>query len=363
MRRSPSSLLRLLQSFVGVAAAAAAGGLVLAHCGEPPRATSGSDGGGSDATGDTGTTPAEAGSDSAMADSGTVDSSVQDSGADSSTADVMAQDSATVDSSPPVDAAVDTGIPCDDAGMCSGALTCCTGTCVDLHHDPRHCYACGVACTSTQFCTPTGCDEAVFTNVCVNGAATVVNDPYTPDNDAGATMGYALQGCTDAGIALAIVPQTQPGVLIPDGDAGWQPNTGVGNTLVAGGSWWGQLSVAYMDDHALTPVYFTNDGYTSKIFQRATGLTLVSTPDSMLTANHDYFILEMAVEPQSGTLCLFGQGIFDKGTTAAAYIAATQIIPDRANHPAPWYVYEWVDGDMDGVPNAADTYNLIASGP
>ncbi len=259
-------------------------------------------------------------------------------------------------------AAVDPRTPCDASDSCEGTLECCGGYCADTRHDPRNCGGCGTACSATQFCTGTGCDNAVFTNVCANAATTVVNDPYTEDIQAGAAIGTALASCSDSGVAVAIVPQNKPGVLEPMGDAGQRPNTGVGDTMVAGGSWWGQLSVAYMDGHGLTPVYLTNDGTTSHFFERSTGMPLVTTLDSALTAQHDYFFLELAVEPVSGTLCLFGEGILGPGTAAAGYYGSQVAVPRHATLTAAYYVYEWTDANQDGTPGAGDTFALVAEG-
>jgi len=253
-------------------------------------------------------------------------------------------------------------IPCDAADACSAPLTCCSSFCVDTRRDPRNCGACGVACGATKFCTGTTCDDAVFTNVCANAAVTAVADPYPADIEAGVALAMALASCSDAGVDVALVPQTQPGVLVPMGDAGARPNTGGGDTLVAGGSWWGQRSVAYMDNSGLTPVYLTNDGTTSHIYERATGLALVTTPDNALTAQHDFFFLELAVEPISGTLCFFGEGILAPGTVAAGYYGASVIVPGHAQYAASYYVYEWTDTNGDGVPDQGDTFALVAQG-
>jgi len=294
-----------------------------------------------------------------------------DSATGGSADSIAATDGGATSDGPPRDAgssldtgpAVDPPTPCDAANACEGALACCSGFCADTRHDPRNCGSCGTACSATQFCTGMACDEAVFANVCANPATTVVNDPYTTDIQAGVAIGMALASCSDAGIAVSIVPQTKPGVLQPMGDAGQRPNTGVGDTLVAGGSWWGQLSVAYMDDNGLTPVYLTNDGTTSHFFERSTGLPLVTTLDSALTAQHDYFFLELAVEPVSGTLCLFGEGIFGPGTAAAGYFGSQVLVPGHAAYSTSYYVYEWTGANSDGTPGPGDTFALIAQGP
>jgi hypothetical protein len=277
-------------------------------------------------------------------------------GSDGSEAEAGASDAAGLSD------VVDAAIACDAADACSDSLSCCSSVCVDLHHDPRNCGTCGNGCGTSQFCTGTQCDDAVFVNVCANATGTVVTDPYTGDNEAGIALGQALVACADGGVAISIVPQTQAGVLIP-ADAGWRPNTGVGNTLVVGGGEYGQLSVAYMDDNGLTPVYLTNDGTTAHIYQRSTGLTLVTAADSALTSQHDFFLLELAVEPQSGTLCLFGQGIYGPGTLAAGYYGSAVVVPNHATSTAPWYVYEWTDTNASGVPDLGDTFTLVAHGP
>jgi hypothetical protein len=284
--------------------------------------------------------------------------------ADSATDGGAALDGPSHDAGSALDtgSAVDPRTPCDAADSCEGTMQCCGGFCADTQHDPRNCGSCGTACSATQFCTGTACDEAVFSNVCANPATTVVNDPYTTDIQAGVAIGMALVSCSDAGVAVDIVPQTKPGVLQPMGDAGQRPNTGVGDTLVAGGSWWGQLSVAYMDNSGLTPVYLTNDGTTSHFFERSTGLPLVTTLDSALTTQHDYFFLELAVEPMSGTLCLFGEGILGPGTAAAGYYGSQVVVPGHATYLTSYYVYEWTDTSGDGVPGAGDTFALIAQG-
>ena len=255
------------------------------------------------------------------------------------------------------------GIPCE-AGACSGSLTCCSDFCVDLGHDPRNCGACGQACTATQFCTGTRCDEAVFTNACANGAVTVVTDPFAVDTAAGMALGTALQSCSDAGATLTVAAQTQAGVLEQDaGEAGaWRPILGVGNTLVAAGGSYGQLAVGYLDSNGLTRAYVKTDGVTVWVYQRSTNVALVTTSFSGLNAHHDFFLLELAVEPQSGTLSLIGQGFLAPGTSAAAYYGSQVVIPSRASYPDAYYAYEWTDTNMDGTPNAGDSYNQVAAG-
>ena len=254
-------------------------------------------------------------------------------------------------------------IPCVDAGdggpSCSGSLMCCGIWCVDTTRDPQNCGSCGNACSATQFCTGVACDDAILKNVCDNPKATVVFDIYPPDNDAGVGLATALStGCTPG---VTFVTSDEDGGTAQDPATG-RPLTGPGNTFIAGGGAFGQGGVAYMDGHALTTVTLGTDGTNAWYRNRKTGTNVVIFPVSMLTAQHDYFLLELSVEPVSGSLCLFEIGANAPGTTAGAYYFQTNVMPQRATFTDAWYLYEWTDTDSNLVPSAGDTFTLLAQG-
>ncbi len=310
-------------------------------------------------SGDTSGGPADGGRDATTDTSSGGDSSARDSTSGDAGTDTSAgNDSGVGDSGFDAGPACDPQHPCVDGGD-AGTIACCSGFCTDTARDPRNCGMCSNACSATQFCTGTQCDDAVFANLCVNRNATVVFDPFPSDNDAGSTLGMAMVSTCNPPTTLVQVSQSAPGVLDPDSG---QPLLGVGNTLIAGGGSFGQNAVGYMDNAGVTPIYLTSDGTTAWFKNRA-GTALVTTPVSNLTAHHDYFFLELAVEPQLGTLCFFGVGMFSPGTLAAGYWGATQLIPNAGTDTKSWYAYEWTDTNNDSVPNAGDTFNLIASGP
>jgi hypothetical protein len=280
----------------------------------------------------------------------TADATTTETGSD---ADATATDTADAadTAKPPVDAPA-----CADGG-CAGGLTCCSGSCVDLTADPHNCGACGSSCTLTQFCSGTKCNEAVFANVCENAKATVVKDPYDPDNAAGHLVGTALStSCVPATVVVE-KDQGAAGVL----DFSNRPLGGVGMTYVTGGGSFGQKTIDYMDKAALTPVFLTGDGTNITFRIRRTGTDLVSAPMTTLTDSHDYFFVELAVEPVSGTLCFSVQGMFGAGTAAGAYWASTEVVPKRATYTDAWYAYEWTDSG-DKLPSSTDTFRLIAHG-
>jgi hypothetical protein len=242
---------------------------------------------------------------------------------------------------------------------CPGTLSCCGGFCTDTRKDPRNCGACGNACDKAQFCTGTACDDAVLKNVCGNPQATVVRDPFPGDNDAGQLLGMALaSGC----MPMTTIRVVDEDAGIAEDPASGRPLTGPGDTLVAGGGLFGQTSVAYMESKGLTPLAVGTSGANLVIRNTKTNADLVSVPSTMVTAQHDYAVLEVSVEPVSGTLCFFGYGLNLSGTAAAAYYYQNNIVPNRAMYSAAWYLYEWTDTDNSGSASAGDTFTLIASG-
>ena len=268
--------------------------------------------------------------------------------------------------------AVGESAPCDATHKCSGTLHCCESFCTDTARDPRNCGACGVACTASQFCTGTKCDNAIFTNLCANPKATIDLDQYPSDNAAGVALGAALT--TSCSPAVAVGQASQLSAIL--GDAG-QPSTGVGDTLVVGGGGFGQIAVQYLDSSGLSPIFLKTDGVMAQYVVRATGApAFAAVMVSDLTAHHDYFFVELAVEPQSGTLCFVGAGIEAPGTAAAGYYASAQLLPNRAADMHSWEAVEWTDApgtggpaadggaDLgDGIPNAGDTFRVVASSP
>jgi stigma-specific protein Stig1 len=252
---------------------------------------------------------------------------------------------------------VDAAVGCSEGGTCAAPLSCCNGVCVDTSKDPRHCGACGQTCSATQFCTGTACSETVFANVCTNPNATVIKDQYDPDNNAAAAIGSALtMSCMPPTMVVAR-DQGEAGVLTASG----RPLAGVGNTYLIGGGSFGQRAVDYLDKTDMTPVYLTFDGVTAQFLNRRTGEVLVTTLASALNDGHDFFYLQMFVEPLGGTLCINTIGMYAPGTVAGGFWLSTEIIPKRAMYTDTWYAFEWIDSG-DKIPNAADTFRLIAHG-
>jgi len=267
---------------------------------------------------------------------------------------------ATVKTDAGTDAASDVVVvPCDDQHPCSAPLACCSGVCADTK-TPQHCGACNVACTKTQFCTGTACFDAVLKNVCENPGVAVVLDGIPVDEDAGGTVGLAMEaGCAPT-VAVRSIPQGAPGTLADGG----RPTLGVGDTYLAAGGPFGQQAVAYVQSARVAPIYTVGDA-TSLSFLRSSDNGLIKKAlTTELTAHHDYFAVYLAPDPVTGTLVLALYGVYGPGTSAAAYFVKNQVMANRATFDKAYYVYEWTDGpNQDGLADPTDTVTLVASGP
>ena len=222
---------------------------------------------------------------------------------------------------------LDAPVVCTEASSCAAPFTCCNGICVDIGKDHGNCGACGQVCSASQFCNGMTCHEAVFANVCANPSAAVIKDQYEADNTAGATIGSALKTS-----CMAMVAEREQGAPDTLGPAG-RPLGAGGITYVVGGGSFGQRSVDYLDRTAVTPVYITFDGKTAEFHARKTSEVVVTAPGSTLSDSHDYFFVQLAIEPQSGTLCLSVVGMLAGGTQAGAFWVAWESSPSATCTP------------------------------
>jgi hypothetical protein len=197
----------------------------------------------------------------------------------------------------------------------------------------------------------------VFANLCGNPNATVIKDQYEADNNAAAAIGAALTMSCTPPTMVAARDQAETGVLTPSG----RPLAGSGTTYLIGGGNFGQRAVDYLDKTDMTSVFLTGDNTNIKLHNRGTGEVVLSVPVSSINDGHDYFYIQMFVEPLSGTLCVSAVGMFAPGTVAGGFWLSSEIIPKRAMYTDTWYAFEWTDSG-DKIPNAPDTFRLVAHG-
>jgi hypothetical protein len=210
------------------------------------------------------------------------------------------------------------------------------------------------------------CKNAVFANVCDNTSGTVFTDSFAVDNDAGGVVGAAL------GSACHIPISTPSGGGPTNPDSG-QPLTGIGNLCIIGGGGSGQPAIVYLDKNSLTDVIlrgvYDDGGVFDLRFTQVVGpgspLDLASIVFTGLPVTTDYFLVELAVDPASGSLCFAVIGMNGEGTTAGSFYVANQFLGNGAfkTSTKSWYVYYWASSTDGGPPSSADTFTLIASGP
>jgi hypothetical protein len=251
----------------------------------------------------------------------------------------------------------------EPGSTCEGGLTCCGTACVDTAKNPKHCGACGVACGSAQFCTSKACKDTVVANVCENAKAAIILDGLPSDEAASAVLKGALSrpdgGCTPP-VAVRDLLQGTGGSLETGTN---RPTLGPGESYVAAGGGFGQKAVDWLNKSKYAPVYTTGDATSYSFVRTKDDGIIVKAPMSMLTANHDYFVIYTATDPKSGTLVLASYGLLAPGTAAAAYYFDAQVMPNRANFTKAYYAYEWTDSNTNAVPDAADAFVLLDSGP
>jgi len=151
--------------------------------------------------------------------------------------------------------------------------------------------------------------------------------------------------------------QTAVGVLDPDG----RPLAGGSTSYISGGGAFGQDLIEYLDKAGVTPIYLTGDGAQYTFRSRQTGQDVVAAPVGTLSDGHDFFLVQLVVEPISGTLSIETMGMLAPGTVAGGFWVASDMVPKRAMYPDTWYLFEWTDSG-DKVPDATDTFRMVSHG-
>ena len=113
--------------------------------------------------------------------------------------------------------------------------------------------------------------------------------------------------------------------------------------------------------HLITALDAQN-GTHIQVVERKNQNIALDTAITMLTMTHDYFLLQLAFEPQSGTLVFMGYGLYGSGTTAAGWFFQNILLPNKSSYTDRYYVFEWTDTDQTPGPSGQDTYTQMASG-
>lgn len=261
---------------------------------------------------------------------------------------------------------------------CGTNQACCNSTCKSTVAT-TDCGACGVTCTVDQFCDGVSCKDKSFPNFCANRNVVAIRDGIPLDNAATGVLASTITQYCSANTMLTFGDDNDPALV--DQDAGTLL-LGGGYTVVTAGGPFPNLPVKWLErTKKVTKVYFSNNTpgtefYFKKRLAADAGMVdpiLVTKLQSSCTtqpdggvggASNDVFLVELAIDPSSGTLALVTYGLCSpgNGTQAAAWYWANVMLPNRNTYSDSWYIYEWTDTNGNTTPDITDTFTRLSSG-
>ncbi len=245
--------------------------------------------------------------------------------------------------------------------VCGGSGGCCGGACVQLN-TLTDCGACGVHCQKGEFCDGKACQAPVYPNFCNNPLVWEIRDNIKSDDAGADVMASTITAICPMGVAVKVSTQTDAKLV--DQKTG-EPLAGGGVTYVLGGGPYANTVVKWLEGmEKVTRIYFALDGINYYWKRRADGSVAAQMAGASCSPHHDQFIIELVADPNNGTLSLIGYGACPGGlgSEAAAWHYAHVLLPNRANYPDSWYVFDYTDSNNDGTPNNGDTFKVLASG-
>ena len=251
---------------------------------------------------------------------------------------------------------------CDADNDCGLNESCCNHVCTDTT-TLANCGTCGNSCAQGDFCDGTQCNAPTYPNFCANTTVYVVHDGITADQTAADLMASTITANCPASVMVHTADQTDASLV---DQATGQPLAGSGVTYVFGGGPFANKPIKWLEQTQLaTKVYFAaTDGVNYDWMERGAATPVASMPAASCSAHADQFVTELVTDPMSGTLSLVGYGACTggKGTLAAAYYYANVLLPNKASYPDSWYVFDWADTNNNSLPDAGDTFTVLAHG-
>ena len=262
---------------------------------------------------------------------------------------------------------------------CAINQACCASACRSTTA-LTDCGACGVTCGVDQFCDGTGCKAKVFPNFCANRNVIAIRDGAPLDNAATTVLASTITQYCSATTTLTFGDDNDPAFVDQDGGA---LLAGGGSTVVTAGGPFPNLPVKWLErTRKVTRVYFSNNLTGTEFYFKQRLAPDAGMVDPILVtrlqsacaavgpdggtggAHNDVFLVELAIDPVSGTLALVTYGLCSpgNGTQAAAWYWANVMLPNRTAYTDSWYLYEWTDANGDGQLQVSDTWLRLASG-
>ncbi len=252
----------------------------------------------------------------------------------------------------------------EGTGMgCSTGLTCCGSHCVDAKTDSQHCGACGTPCAAGQLCGVSGgvlgCQASTVAAACSIAKLTVVTDGQSGNTTPALAIANALHTtCATAPTVREVSQDVADAVNATSG----RPVAGGDELLIStGGSSFAHLT-AYLNGAQVAPIAAVLSGNDYDFRNTATNELVAHTLYTAPNAGHDFFVIQFIREPTSGSLILNAQGLWQSGTTAAAYYFVNVMLPMLATETKSWYVVEWTDANANLAPDAGE-FMITGSGP
>jgi hypothetical protein len=258
---------------------------------------------------------------------------------------------------------LDTVTDCGSCGnACGAGAGCCGAQCKPLN-SLTNCGACNNACVVDQFCDGTTCRNQTFPEFCANRNVYAIRDGITLDDVATNTLASTIIANCSSQTNVQYGPQTNAAWV--DQDAGTLLMGG-GATVVTAGGPFPNKPVKWLErTKQVTKVFFATNGIDTFYFKKRSDNSIVaSRASSWCNVNRDVFVVELATDPTTGTLALMAYGLCSpgNGTQTAAWYWANIMLPARATYTDSWYLYEWTDTNLNGLPEAGDTFTKLASG-
>ncbi|MGE5786790.1 MAG: hypothetical protein ACM3ZE_19510 [Myxococcales bacterium] len=224
--------------------------------------------------------------------------------------------------------------------------------------DTKNCLSCGVSCQTGEFCGTSGCAPAKIENLCEVPRVTgilVENVDDAIDDAQTTALVNAFSECSPVPSATLSGQSTGSVVNRITG----QPVSRGALLAVAGGPYFQHL-VNYLADQGLLPVYdvwdWTNNTVT--VLSRRDNSEIRKIDFNEMSSTRDLIIVEIAVDPITGTPVLVAFGA-DKGTPAAAWYFAQFAMTDTTAAAKTWFVCDWTDQGTVG-PDATDLWNCTS---
>lgn len=195
-----------------------------------------------------------------------------------------------------------------------------------------------------------------FAALCNAMRLTLIFDGNNVDDPQATAAGMTITQSCGTSPVTTTVSQNDAGVLEPTTQEPLLPPTEVG---ILGGGFVVQRGLGYLRTND-SPLVVGGPGGFVTIDVRATGVRVVDL--GPISGTHDYAIIQVIVDANTGTryLSLFGPG--GEGTIVAGRWFSTTFAPMLATDRNSWYVIEWADADSSGSVTAGDTIQVVGSG-